>query len=107
MNEHEKQIVEQIAGVATSTADLSGTLVRHLVQAKALSSGEALRILMSLHAHQKDLAKRNQHLLGSALVYDQIADRLETHIAQLKKETGARAVLKEKLPDGTFRSREL
>lgn len=107
MSEAEKQLVEQVTGVAISTADMTGMLVRHLASSKSIKPREALKALYSLHAHQKDLESKNQHLPGSAAMYGLIANRLETHIQQLKADTGLKVTVTETLPDGSTRQREI
>lgn len=94
MTDNEKEIVQQIAAVAISTADLTSRLVFRMVNLKKLSASEALLILGDLSGHERDLAIRNAQLPGLAGVYHQIADRLDTHSDQLQKETGATIVTK-------------
>ncbi len=89
MTENEKQLVEQVAAIAISSADLTARLVFRLVNLKKISPNEALLILGDLSGHQRDLATRNAHIEGSARAYHQIADRLDVHCDQLQKETGA------------------
>ena len=90
MTENEKQIIEQVAAISTATADMTCRLVFRLVSLKKLSPDEALLVLGDLSGHQRDLAIRNEKIPGSALVYHQIADRIDAHSDRLQKDTGAK-----------------
>ncbi len=93
-----KQIAEQMNGVVVSSTDMTSRLILRLINLKKLSPGEGVLILGDLVGHQKDLAQRNSHLQGSALVYEQVAKRLEQYKTELENETGASVKLTSALP---------
>jgi hypothetical protein len=88
MDAHQKEIVEQVAGITIATADITCRLVFRLVNLKKLDAAEALLILGDFHGHFQDLARRNSHVPGSAVAYRAVADRVKAHMDQLQKEVG-------------------
>jgi hypothetical protein len=90
MTEAEKEIVQQIHGVATATADMSAHLLLRLVNLNKLTPDEALFVLGDLSGHHRDLAIRNAAKLpGMSVVLNALADRIDTHADKLQEETGA------------------
>ncbi|GGA64955.1 hypothetical protein [Pelagibacterium lentulum] len=89
MDYQQKQLVEQVAGVSIATADMTCRLILRLVNLNKLTASEAVMILGDEHGHLEDLAKRNRHVPGSALVYERIAQRVKQHMDQLQADTGA------------------
>lgn len=90
MTEDQKQIVEQVAAISVSTADMTCRLVFRLITIGKLTPDEAMLVLDDLSGHQRDLAIRNEKIPGSALIYHQIADRIDAHSDRLQKDTGAK-----------------
>src|SRR5690242_20533860 len=91
MTDDEKNRIEQIAGVASSSADMITRVVLRLVNFQKLSPDEGALILGDLVGDQRDLARRFAPASGAAHVCSEIADRLAKHKAQLEKDTGAQA----------------
>ena len=82
----EKHMLEQIAGIALSSADLTGQLVFRLVNLDVIDPAQAVAILSDMSCHQQKLAKRNANLPGSAHIHGQIADRLDQYLVRLRKD---------------------
>lgn len=86
MDSNEKHMLEQIAGIAMSSADLTGQLVFRLVNLELIDAGQAVAILSDMSCHQHNLATRNANMPGSAHIHGQIADRLDQYLVRLKKD---------------------
>jgi hypothetical protein len=90
VNDTEKQIVEQVAGAITGTADLASMIVTGLVAMKKVTPDEGLTLLERMSDHVHDLSKRNAQAPGMALAFRQIADRIDKQIVELKKGLAGR-----------------
>jgi hypothetical protein len=87
MTEAEKEIVQQIHGVATATSDMTIHLILRLVNLGKLTADEALLVLNDLSGHHRDLAIRNEKKLpGTSLILNTLADRIDAHADKLVED---------------------
>lgn len=87
MTESEKQLTEQVAGIAVIAADLPSMIISALVGMKTIGPSEAITLMEALSTHTHDLSRRNADKFpGMSVSLRNVADRLDEQTVVLKKD---------------------